>query len=510
MQGNLHTASIRPLLAKYKIDAPDIEIDDLVLDSREVAIHKAFVAVKGHSLDGRDFVPQAISLGAKVILVQCDTPQEHGKIDMREQSLLINVYQLASLLSELAADFYQRPADELQVVAVTGTNGKTSTVQLVTQLGHLNAKKSASIGTLGAGIYSGSNENNDLDATLNTTPDALQIQRLANEFLQQGVEQLSLEASSHALVQGRISDLKTDIAVFTNLSRDHLDYHGSMAAYAKAKRRLLEQPGLQHVIVNADDAESDVWLNATPNGVNPIVFSMRKSVSELPEKVQYCLAEQIEYHQNGCTVLLSTSWGSAQVHISLLGQFNVANLLAAVGVQLALGVPFEHLSARCHQLRPVAGRMEVFTNPEGANLVVDFAHTPDALEQALKAARHHCKGALICIFGCGGDRDQGKRPLMGEAAEQHADQIILTNDNSRSEAPEDIVSDILNGCRAPDQILVQLNRKQAIKQAVAMAQPDDLILVAGKGHEDYQIIGNEKVPYNERHYVKNLLEGNAQ
>ncbi len=510
MQADKYSASIRPLLARYNIDAPDIEISDLVLDSREVAIHKGFVAVKGHSLDGRDFVPQAISLGAKVILVQCDSAREHGRIDMREQSLLINFYQLETTLSKLAADFYQRPAEQMQVVAVTGTNGKTSTVQLVTQFGHLSGKKSASIGTLGAGIYAGQENSENLDATLNTTPDALQIQRLNRQFLLNEVQQVAFEASSHALVQGRIADLKTDVAVFTNLSRDHLDYHGSMSAYAQAKRLLLKQPGLKHLVVNIDDVESTAWLKELPSQVSRTVFSMHKSVSELPENCQFCIADKIEYTQNGVSLELCTSWGTGRVDSHLLGQFNVANLMAALCVQLTLGVPFEELTKHSGQLRPVAGRMEVFNNQNGANLVVDFAHTPDALKQALLAARHHCKGALICIFGCGGDRDQGKRPLMGEAAETHADQIIITNDNSRSEEPDDIVSDILDGCRSPENILVQLDRKQAIKQAIAMAKPDDLILIAGKGHEDYQIIGNEKVPYNERHYVKNLLEGNAQ
>lgn len=504
------TSSIKPLLAGYGIDAPDICITDLVLDSREVAIHKGFVAVKGISLDGRDFIPQAISLGAKVILVQCDSPDDHGAMDMREQSLLINFYDLNNRLSELAAKFYHQPAESLQIVAVTGTNGKTSTVQLISQFGDLLGKNCASIGTLGAGIYQAEGNNASLKTTLNTTPDALQMQRFMAEFKSAGVKQVALEASSHALVQGRISALKTDVAVFTNLTRDHLDYHGTMSEYAKAKRQLLNQPGLKRVVLNFDDPEAKSWLNAVVDFTDVILFSSKSKAEDIPQGCSYCIATKVDYQQDGCAIELESTWGKSSVLIPLFGQFNVANVLAALCVEMALDESFDNLTALCSALRPVAGRMEIFSNEVAANIVVDFAHTPDALEQALLAARRHCNGHLICIFGCGGDRDQGKRPLMGEAAEQHADQIIITNDNSRSEPPQQIVSDILAGCRAPDDIKVILDRKQAIQYAVEQATPQDLILVAGKGHEDYQIIGNEKVPYNERRYVKHLLEGNAQ
>lgn len=510
MHSNMRTASIKPLLAKFGIDAPDIQIDDLVLDSREVAIHKGFVAVKGHSLDGRDFVPQAISLGAKVILVQSDYAEEHGNMDMREQSLLIQFYGLADKLSDLAAHFYHHPADDIQIVAVTGTNGKTSTVQLISQFGTLSAKKSASIGTLGAGIYQSESQDAQWRTTLNTTPDALQMQRLMAEFKASDVKQVALEASSHALVQGRISALKTDVAVFTNLSRDHLDYHGSMSQYAKAKRRLLDQPGLRQVVLNFDDAETKAWLGAVSNMESVILFSQSCGIDNLPEGCRYVVAKEVSYSTNGASLTIVSSWGDGETTLSLLGQFNVANVLAAFCVQLALGEAFDSVLQNCASLTPVAGRMEVFQNPRGANVVVDYAHTPDGLQQALIAARHHCDGKLFCIFGCGGDRDQGKRPQMGEAAESLADQIIITNDNVRTEEPQQIVDGILAGCRNPEQIQVILDRKQAIQSTVRLASDKDLILVAGKGHEDYQIIGNEKVPYDERRYVKNLLEGNAQ
>lgn len=510
MPDNARGFSLKTLLANFAIDAPDITITDLVLDSREVAIHKGFVAIKGHNLDGRDFVPQAISLGAKVILCECDSSDQHGTMDMREQSLIIQFHHLAEKLSELAVYFYQQPAKQLDVIAVTGTNGKTSTVQLITQLRHLLGDKSASIGTLGAGLYQDDISGVALSETLNTTPDAIQMQRILAEFVSSGSKQVALEASSHALVQGRISDLKTDVAVFTNLSRDHLDYHGTMSEYARAKRLLLAQPGLSTVILNFDDPETQAWLDNLPRSVSAVLFAVNQTEQQMPPEHHYCIATQVRYLPQGCNISLKTSWGENDLTISLLGEFNVANLLGALGAMLALGFDLQKLVSVCHLLRPVAGRMEVFENAQGANLVVDYAHTPDGLEQALKAARIHCQGKLHCIFGCGGDRDQGKRSLMGQIAEQFSDQIIITNDNSRSENPQHIANDILAGCRVPAEATVQLDRKLAIQKAIDNSQENDLILVAGKGHEDFQIIGSQKLPYNEREYVKHLLKGNAQ
>jgi UDP-N-acetylmuramoyl-L-alanyl-D-glutamate--2,6-diaminopimelate ligase len=262
--------SVKPLLAHFGIDAPDIMISDLVLDSRDVAIHKAFIAVAGHTLDGRDFIPQAVSLGAKVIVAHCDEITRHGHVEMREQSVIVYFYQLPEKLSELAAHFYQFPANSMSVVAVTGTNGKTSTVQLISQLAHLMGERAASIGTLGAGMYSSISDTQILGNTVNTTPDAITMQRLLAEFVGEGAFQVALEASSHALVQSRIKAVKTDIAIFTNLSRDHLDYHGSMAEYGLAKRLLLSQPELAYVVLNVNDAEHKNWLANIPKSTSVV------------------------------------------------------------------------------------------------------------------------------------------------------------------------------------------------------------------------------------------------
>jgi UDP-N-acetylmuramoyl-L-alanyl-D-glutamate--2,6-diaminopimelate ligase len=500
--------SIKPLLAHFAIDAPDIVVDALVLDSRDVAIHKVFVALKGHDRDGRDFIPQAISLGAKVILAQCDSQNEHGHIEMRDQSLIISFYQLPSQLSALAAAFYGYPANQLQIIGVTGTNGKTSTVQLSSQLAALCGVRAATIGTLGSGIVEPNSTKAPLNRTINTTPDAISMHQLIAQFALGKVAQVALEVSSHALVQKRIGALKIDVAVFTNFSRDHLDYHGSMQAYAQAKRQLLAQEGLRYAVLNSNDRESENWLQAIPDTVTAVLFGVDNSVASLPDEQQYCFAHNIVYLSDGCRFDLVSSWGQCEIQLSLLGQFNVLNALAAITAQLCLGLPLARLAVVVSQLRPVTGRMERFGDTNQAAVVVDYAHTPDALEQALLALRAHCQGQLWVVFGCGGDRDKGKRSLMGEVAENMADSVIITNDNSRSEDPQCIANDILSGCRDPQSILIELDRRQAIQRAVEQAKSGDIILVAGKGHEDYQIIGNETLAYDERLYVKNLLERN--
>ncbi|GAC15582.1 UDP-N-acetylmuramoyl-L-alanyl-D-glutamate--2,6-diaminopimelate ligase [Aliiglaciecola lipolytica] len=508
MNAVLETRNIKSILAKFQIEAPELQVNELVLDSREVAVHSVFVAIKGHQLDGRDFIPQAISLGAKLVLQEVEEQQQHGAIEMREQTILISFFQLGQKLSLLAAEFYGSPAEKLDVIAVTGTNGKTSVVQLISQLRFLSGDITASIGTLGAGIYNV--DNSGLEKTLNTTPDACQVQKLLAKYVQHGAKQVALEASSHALVQGRIQGLKTDIAVFTNLTRDHLDYHGDMAEYARAKRLLLNQPELKDLILNADDAETENWIKAASNTQTITVFSTQLDRTQVSSKHQYCLATNIQYDANGLSFELQSSWGDAAIKCGLLGKFNVSNLLAALASLLVLQRPLKTLAVLCEQLKPVAGRMELFKHPTAGNLIVDFAHTPDALEQALKSARVHCEKQLICVFGCGGDRDKGKRPLMGRAAQQFSDQIIITSDNSRSESENAIVSDILTGISDNSRIKIETDRKKAIQLAIAQSQSGDLIVVAGKGHETEQIIGQQSLAYDERNYVNTLCLGKLQ
>jgi UDP-N-acetylmuramoyl-L-alanyl-D-glutamate--2,6-diaminopimelate ligase len=471
--------SIKPLLSFFDIDAPDIMVSDLVLDSREVTIHKAFVAVKGHALDGRDFIPQVVSLGAKVIIAEADSAEQHGHMSMQDQSVILSFYQLSEKLSELAARFYQYPANSLSVIAVTGTNGKTSTVQLTSQLAYLLGEQAASIGTLGS------------------------------DFVGEGAHQVALEASSHALVQNRIKALKTDVAVFTNLTRDHLDYHGTMQEYAQAKRLLLQQPELAYAVLNGDDPEHKNWLQHISSTTSVVLFGQHLDVANLPSHYQYCIAKNVHYSSKGVHISLHSSWGNCELRLALLGQFNVSNVLAAISAQLCLGKSLKQVAYVAQKLKPVAGRMELFTKPNSATIVVDYAHTPDALEQALLAVRQHCKGKLYVVFGCGGDRDVGKRPLMGEVAEKLADSVILTDDNVRSECAASIIQDILAGCTKPQLIQIEHDRQQAIKLAAESSQHQDMILVAGKGHENFQIIGQQTLTYNERQVVANFQKGKS-
>lgn len=501
--------SLKPLLAHFGIDAPDIMVSGLVLDSRDVAIHKAFIAIGGHALDGRDFIPQAVSLGAKVIVAQCDDIAVHGHVEMREQSIIISFYQLLEKLSELAGHFYQFPANSMSMVAVTGTNGKTSTVQLASQLAALMGDKSAYIGTLGAGMYSSNSDSQPINNTINTTPDAISMQRLLAEFVAEGSCQVALEASSHALVQHRIKAVKIDIAIFTNLSRDHLDYHGSMAEYAAAKRFLLCQPELAYVVLNVNDSEHKNWLANVPKTSFVVLYGHNRNNVDIPSGFKYCLANNVRYTAEGIAISVQSSWGDCELRLSLLAEFNISNVLAAICSQLCLGKSLKQIAYIVQKLKPVAGRMELYKRQGHATIVVDYAHTPDALDKALLASKQHCHGKLFCVFGCGGDRDVGKRSLMGEIAERLSDQVILTDDNVRSENPQDIINDILAGCINPERVLIKHDRKAAIKTAAAMASAGDMILVAGKGHENYQVIGKQTLAYDERQFVALFQEGKS-
>lgn len=492
--------STKTLLKHFDIEAPDIEVTDMVLDSREVAIHKLFVAVKGHSLDGREFIPQAISLGAKVILSESDSLAQHGEIQMREHSVIIAFYELSQHLSHLASLFFHAPSEKLDVTAVTGTNGKTSTTHFVCQLGELLSQPSAFIGTLGAGLLS------EISDTMNTTPDAISMHRLMAAMVNKGAKQVAFEASSHALVQNRIKQVKTDVAVFTNLSRDHLDYHGDMKEYARAKRLLLRQPGLRFAVLNANEPEHLNWLKEIPNGIEPVLFGIETTISN---RYKYCVARDLVFEDNGVRFTLDSSWGEGEVQSPLLGEFNVSNLLAALVAQLCLGNNFEEVISAIAKMAAVAGRIEKISQPAKPTFVVDYAHTPDALEKVLKTLKSHSSAKLWCVFGCGGDRDQGKRPMMGEVAEQYADEVVITTDNSRNENPMSIASEILQGTKNPDAIVVELDRKKAIKNTLQQADANDMVLVAGKGHETYQIIGDETIQYDERSYLKQLLQGEA-
>jgi len=497
--------SIEPLLAKFGINAPDVRVESMVLDSRDVSIKTAFIAVKGHELDGREFIPQAISLGAPAIISETDDPAAHGQFTMRQNTVIVEFFELSQALSALAAAFYDYPASKMTTIAVTGTNGKTSVVQLLTQLRHELGVKCGLIGTLGSGLYQQPFEIDNLQVTRNTTPDALKMHYLLADLAQQDVHQVAFEASSHALVQGRLNQVKTDVAIFTNLTRDHLDYHGTMEAYGKAKRRLLKQPALRHVVLNANDPESLRWSENTPPSAQVTWYGIDIGPQKLPQDSKFCGARNIATTPHGVDFELYSSWGTSQITLGLVGEFNVENALAAAAAVLALGTRYADLLNGLSRLAPVPGRMELFAAEGLPTVVVDYAHTPDALEHALKAAKSHTNQALWCVFGCGGQRDKGKRPQMGRIAAECADRVILTADNARNESVAAIIEDIKSGIASDAPVLSIEDRKAAIRHTLTEANADDIILLAGKGHENYQEIEGRRVDYDERAFVAQLI-----
>ena len=468
---------LRDLLANDTLDVAtgDIVVHGMSLDSRSVGAGDAFVALRGTREHGIAFAPAAAARGAVVVLAEAPRPDAHPAVPMNLPTLWIG--DLRTRLGAIAARFHGDPSQALCISGVTGTNGKTSTVQLLAQaLDHLG-RRTATIGTLGAGLRDAFN------AGERTTPDAISVQRLLAGFRDAGASDVAMEVSSHALDQGRVNAVRFTLAVFTNLTRDHLDYHGTMQAYASAKRRLFDAPGLAAAIVNRDDAFGRELVSTLPAGLPTLGYA----IDDMQAEVR---ALDIETHARGLRFRLRTPRGEGLVESALLGRFNVSNLLAVAACLEALDVAFARIVDALGVLRPVPGRMNRVGGEAGAPLVViDYAHTPDALEQALASLRAHCDGQLICVFGCGGERDAGTRPQMGAIAERLADRVIVTDDNPRGEDGDTIVADILAGLARPHAVRIERDRARAIAAAIGSAGADDIVLVAGKGHEQGQIVG---------------------
>ncbi|WP_293797817.1 UDP-N-acetylmuramoyl-L-alanyl-D-glutamate--2,6-diaminopimelate ligase [uncultured Pantoea sp.] len=488
--------NLRDLLAPWVPGAPARPLRDMTLDSRAAASGDLFIAVAGHHADGRRFIPQAIAQGVAAVIAEAEGEASDGDIREMHGVPVIYLAQLQQRLSALAGRFYQQPASKLKLIGVTGTNGKTTTTQLMAQWANLLGETGAVMGTVGNGLYG------QLVATENTTGSAVDVQHVLNDLVGQGATLTAMEVSSHGLVQHRVAALPFAAAVFTNLSRDHLDYHGDMQSYESAKWLLFSEHQVAEAIINADDEVGRRWLAKLPDAVAVTMEDNLQSGCH----GRWLKATAVDYHDGGAHIRFSSSWGNGEFDSRLMGAFNVSNLLLALATLLALDYPLDALVATAPQLQPVCGRMEVFTAPDKPTVVVDYAHTPDALEKALEAARLHCKGQLWCVFGCGGDRDKGKRPLMGAIAEQFSDIVVITDDNPRSEEPMAIVNDILTGLLDPGRARVVSGRAQAVTNAVMQAGADDIVLVAGKGHEDYQIIGNRRLDYSDRDTVARLLE----
>lgn len=465
-----------------------IRVSGLSLDSRAIRPGDAFVALRGSVAHGITFAPAALARGASVVLAESPAPPAFDPV-----APVIWLDGLRAQAGHIAARFHGEPSRQLRVLGVTGTNGKTSTVQLLTQALTLLGHRAASIGTLGAGLYG------QIQAGERTTPDAIQLQALLAQFRDAGADHVAMEVSSHALEQGRVNAVDFSLALFTNLTRDHLDYHGTMQAYGAAKARLFGWPGLAHAVINVDDAFGRELAAQLPNRIS----LLRTGADSADAEVR---ASDVVLDGRGVSFLLHTPWGTAPLHSPLLGRFNVANLLGVIAALGALGFDFEAIVATAAQLQPVAGRMNRLGAAGQPLVVVDYAHTPDALEQALNTLRTHARGRLICVFGCGGERDAGKRPLMGAIAERLADVAIVTDDNPRREDADGIVAAIVAGFADVARARVERDRAKAIALAIAEARPGDIVLIAGKGHEPYQEVGTQKFPFDDADVARRVLE----
>lgn len=470
--------------------AADLSITGLVQDSRELRAGDAFVAIEGFGAHGLKFAQQARDAGAAAVLFEPPAPA-----DLPAPADAVPVPHLRARLGELAGRFHGRVTEAMTVVGVTGTNGKTSTVQLLAQALSLQGICAGTVGTLGAGLYG------HAVPTGFTTPLVLRLHALLAQLHEAGAQAVAMEVSSHALDQGRVDGVHFDVAVFTNLTRDHLDYHGDMAAYGAAKARLFAWPGLRAAAVNLDDAYGRELFASLPAQVRGIGLSSRDAAGATLR------AERLRLDAAGIAFDLAAGDARHAVRSRLLGRFNVDNLLAVAGALLALDRPLAEIAATLSRLQPIHGRMNRLGGERGRPLVViDYAHTPDALEQALVSLRAHVRGELVCVFGCGGERDRGKRPQMAAIAERLAERVIVTDDNPRRENGDAIVADILEGFASRARVTVERDRAAAIAMAVARAGADDVVLVAGKGHEPTQEIDGVQHPFDDTRIACAALE----
>lgn len=478
------------LLQNTYLIPPNAErkVNHLITDHRKIQPGDVFIALKGAKVDGRIYIEDAIKQGAAAILTEGRSSKE--LVSWQDSTPVIPIFNLQQELGEIAARFYDYPSQKLRVIGVTGTNGKTSCTHFIAQMLDALNIRCGIIGTLGCGFYG------DLKETGFTTPDAITLQATLNHFVKEGAQAVAMEVSSHSIHQGRVNGIDFEVGVFTNLTQDHLDYHGTMESYAAIKRQFLAEFPIKNLVINADDGFGAKWIKE---------FSADKKVFTYSKQDN---ARHIELSMQGLKAAVHTHWGDAILSLPIIGEFNLSNALAVLTALCSMEFPLGKITEELHHLSPVPGRMQSIVQPEKPLVVIDFAHTPDALEKVLETLRAHSKGKLICVFGCGGDRDQTKRPLMGKMVEKYADIAIITNDNPRHEQPEAIAKDILQGFLARDRVQVVLDRSKAIQKSIQLASSADCILIAGKGAEKYQQIGDEKMPFSDVEQALHFLKTN--
>lgn len=479
---NIHSAPLSRL-AEMGVSPKSI-----VSDSRKVVPGSVFLAYPGDHTDGRKHIEQAIRQGASAVLWE----RESFSWDPSWRVINLPVEGLRAEAGYIADVFFDKPSSHLWMIGVTGTNGKSSCTHWLAQALGFLGRRTAVIGTLGNG-FAGS-----LSEAINTTPDPILLHGMLAGYLAQKATGVAMEVSSHGLHQGRVNGVRFDVAMLTNLSRDHLDYHGTMEAYAEAKQKLFEYDTVRYAVLNADD---DFGLKLdrelTDDGKRVVTYGLLNKKADVR-------GSQLQFSEQGLCMQVDSPYGHALVKAPLLGRFNAYNLLAVLATLLVSDVSLQAAVEAISAIRPVAGRLQQFGGGQRPLVVVDYAHSPDALEKVLVALREQTKGCLTCVFGCGGNRDQGKRPLMGEVASRLADKVFVTSDNPRHENPAKIIEAIVGG-KAAEFVVIE-ERAAAIRAAVAQAKPGDIVLVAGKGHENYQEIAGTRYSFSDQEVVRSVLQ----
>lgn len=474
---------------------PAVEITGIETDSRKVEPGTLFIALRGFTVDGHQYVQQAVEKGAAAVMVE-----EPVHVDVP----VVLVPDTRRAMAIVAAHFYQYPTKELKVIGITGTNGKTTTSHLIQAIFNDAGKETGIIGTI-AIKFKGKEF-----PVKNTTPDVVELQKSLSLMRDEGCEYAAIEVSSHALDLGRVRGCEFHAAVFTNLTQDHLDYHQTMEQYREAKGLLFSQLGNGYsprkdankvAVINADDPNADYFMKVTP--VQVITYGIEK-----PADVR---ARRIEISPHGTKFLLETFQGSCEIQLRLIGKFNVYNVLAAISVALAEGIPLAQIKKSVESVSGVNGRFEPVNAGQPFAVIVDYAHTPDSLENVLKTIQEFAKKRVFCVVGCGGDRDRGKRPLMARIAATYSDRVFLTSDNPRTEDPQRILEDMLAGIKDvdPGRYQVIVDRKEAIEKAIQEAQAGDVVLIAGKGHETYQEINGVRYDFDDREVARQAIMRDA-
>ena len=489
---------LRGLLGEFPCDTtlPAMQVDGISSDSRFVQPGEVFFAIPGITSNGIDYVNKALEAGAVAVVYDASDSYSVERVQLLQKqchTLWLGIDDLARHAGDIASRFYGYPSREMTMIGVTGTDGKSSVTHMLVQALNRLGRRTASIGTLGSGIA------NELESSAMTTPMAFDVQRKLADFRQQGCQVVVMEVSSHALHQYRVAGCEFDCAIFTNLGRDHLDYHGDMASYGDSKARLFEDFPLQASVLNIDD-EFGRQLMRRQRAPRSVSYSAAGN-----SKADIRLLES-ELLSDGLSLTVRASGVAWSLQNRLLGRFNIDNTLACFACLTELDFEPAQIVDALTDLQPIPGRMECFSGPASeALVVVDFAHTEQALRSCLQACRAHCSGKLWCVFGCGGDRDPGKRPLMARAAEELAEELVITDDNPRGENPADIVNDMLSGISDAGAVKVIHDRRAAIQFAIDSATAGDLVVVAGKGHEQEQIIGDQRLPFSDRQAVQDFL-----